>query len=60
MQPWLIPMLYVVGAVLGGIALPRIEHAWLTDARFHVFELSGSSARPISRPRHKMGQWARP
>ncbi len=45
MQPWLIPMLYVIGAVAGGIAMPRIEHAWVTDAAFHAFELSVSSAQ---------------
>ncbi len=44
-QPWLIPMLYVVGAVVGGVALPRIENAWATDARFQIFELSVSSAQ---------------
>ena len=45
LQPWLIPMLYVIGAALGGIALPRIEYAWQTDARLQVFELSVSSAQ---------------
>ena len=45
MQPWLIPMFYVIGAVLGGIALPRIETAWATDVTFYVFELSVSSAQ---------------
>ena len=45
MQPWLIPMVYVIGAVTGGLALPRIEHAWLTDATFQAFELSVSSAQ---------------
>jgi hypothetical protein len=29
MQPWFIPMFYVSGAVLGGLALPRIEQAYL-------------------------------
>jgi hypothetical protein len=38
-------MLYVIGAALGGIALPRIEYAWQTDARLQVFELSVSSAQ---------------
>jgi uncharacterized membrane protein len=45
MQPWFIPMVYVVGAVLGGIALPRVEDGWRTDARFQVVELSVSSAQ---------------
>jgi uncharacterized membrane protein len=44
-QPWIIPMLYVIGAVAGGLALPRIEHAWLTDQAFEAFELSVSSAQ---------------
>ena len=44
-QPWLIPMLYVIGAVVGGVALPRIESAWATDVRFQIFELSVSSAQ---------------
>ena len=30
MQPWFIPMFYVSGAVLGGLALPRIEQAYLS------------------------------
>ncbi len=45
MQPWLIPLLYVISAVVGGIAVPRIEHAWMTDASFRAFELSVSSAQ---------------
>jgi uncharacterized membrane protein len=45
MQPWLIPMLYVIGAVAGGLALPRIEHAWQTDTAIQAFELSVSSAQ---------------
>ena len=45
MQPWLIPMLYVVGAVLGGLVVPPIEHAWQTDAAIQAFELSVSSAQ---------------
>jgi hypothetical protein len=45
MQPWLIPMLYVIGAVAGGLTLPRIEHAWQTDAAIQAFELSVSSAQ---------------
>ena len=44
-QPWLIPMLYVIGAAVGGIALPRAEYAWQTDAKFRLFELSASSAQ---------------
>ena len=31
MQPWFIPMFYVSGAVLGGLALPRIEQAYLSS-----------------------------
>ena len=38
-------MLYVIGAVVGGLALPRIESAWATDVRFQIFELSVSSAQ---------------
>jgi uncharacterized membrane protein len=45
MQPWLIPMLYVIGAVAGGLVLPRIEHAWQTDTAIQAFELSVSSAQ---------------
>ena len=45
MQPWLIPMVYVIGAVIGGIALPRIEHAWRMDVTFEAFDLSVSSAQ---------------
>jgi uncharacterized membrane protein len=45
MQPWLIPMFYVIGAVFGGMALLRIEHALATDASFQVYELSVSSAQ---------------
>ena len=45
LQPWLIPTLYVIGAVVGGIALPRIESALQTDAKFQLFELSASSAQ---------------
>jgi uncharacterized membrane protein len=45
MQPWLIPMLYVIGAVAGGLVLPRIEHAWQNDAEIQAFELSVSSAQ---------------
>jgi uncharacterized membrane protein len=45
MQPWFIPMVYVVAAVLGGIALPRVENAWQTDSRLRAVELSVSSAQ---------------
>jgi uncharacterized membrane protein len=38
-------MLYVIGAIIGGITLPRIEYALQTDARFSLFELSVSSAQ---------------
>ncbi len=38
-------MLYVIGALVGGVALPRIESAWATDVRFRIFELSVSSAQ---------------
>src|SRR6516225_7326106 len=45
LPPWLIPILYVIGAAVGGIALPRAEYAWQTDAKFRLFELSASSAQ---------------
>src|SRR6516164_9951688 len=45
MQPWLIPMLYVISAVVGGLVLPRIEQAWQTDAAIRAFELSVASAQ---------------
>jgi uncharacterized membrane protein len=45
MQPWLIPMLYVIGAVAGGLILPPIEDAWRTDAAFKIFELSVSTTQ---------------
>jgi hypothetical protein len=38
-------MVYVVGAVFGGIALPRFENKWQTDAGFRMVELSVSSAQ---------------
>ncbi len=38
-------MLYVIGAVVGGVALPRAENAWATDARLRIIELSVSSAQ---------------
>lgn len=42
MQPWLIPMIYVIAAVLGGLALPRIEQAYFGD---YEFAISVSSAQ---------------
>ena len=42
MQPWFIPMFYVSGAVLGGLALPRIEHAYLSG---YTIALSVASAQ---------------
>ena len=42
MQPWFIPMFYVSGAVLGGLALPRIEHAYLSA---YTIGLSVASAQ---------------
>src|SRR5271165_6110858 len=42
MQPWFIPMFYVAGAVLGGLALPRLEQAYLSD---YTLDLSISSAQ---------------
>ena len=44
MQPWFIPMLYVAGAVLCGLALPRIEQAYFSN---FTFELSVSSAQAL-------------
>jgi len=44
MQPWFIPMFYVSGAVLGGLALPRIEQAYFSN---FTFELSVSSAQAL-------------
>ncbi len=44
MQPWFIPMFYVSGAVLGGLALPRIEQAYLPS---HTFALSVASAQAL-------------
>jgi uncharacterized membrane protein len=44
-QPWFIPVVYVVGAVFGGIALPRFENEWQTDTGFLMVELSVSSAQ---------------
>jgi uncharacterized membrane protein len=45
MQPWLIPMFYVIGAILAGLTIPRLENAWRTDEAFQFFELSVSSAQ---------------
>src|SRR5271157_3619878 len=42
MQPWFIPMFYVAGAVLGGLALPRLEQAYLSD---YTLDLSISSTQ---------------
>jgi uncharacterized membrane protein len=42
MQPWFIPMFYVAGAVLGGLTLPRLEQAYLSD---YTLDLSISSAQ---------------
>ncbi len=42
MQPWFIPMFYIAGAVLGGLALPRLEQAYLSD---YTLDLSISSAQ---------------
>ncbi len=42
MQPWFIPMFYVSGAVLAGLALPRFERAYLAD---YVLDMSVSSAQ---------------
>ena len=42
MQPWFIPMFYVSGAVLGGLALPRIEQAYLSG---YTISLSVASAQ---------------
>ncbi len=44
MQPWFIPMLYVSGAVLCGLALPRIEQAYLSG---YTVALSVSSAQAM-------------
>ena len=42
MQPWFIPMFYVIAAVLGGLALPRFERAYFSD---YAFDVSVSSAQ---------------
>jgi uncharacterized membrane protein len=44
MQPWFIPMFYVSGAVLGGLALPRIEQAYLSG---YTIALSVASAQAL-------------
>jgi uncharacterized membrane protein len=44
MQPWFIPMFYVSGAVLGGLALPRIEQAYLSA---YTLGLSVASAQAL-------------
>ena len=44
MQPWFIPMFYVSGAVLGGLALPRIEQAYFPG---FAVALSVSSAQAL-------------
>src|SRR6202046_1759971 len=44
MQPWLIPMFYVSGAVLGGLALPRIEQAYFSG---YTLAVSVASAQAL-------------
>ena len=44
MQPWFIPMFYVSGAVLGGLALPRFEQAYLSR---YAIALSVASAQAL-------------
>ena len=44
MQPWFIPMAYVSGAVLCGLALPRIEQTYLSG---YTLALSVSSAQAL-------------
>ena len=44
MQPWFIPMFYVSGAVLGGLALPRIEQAYLSS---YTLGVSVASAQAL-------------
>jgi uncharacterized membrane protein len=44
MQPWFIPMFYVSGAVLGGLALPRIEQAYPSG---YTIALSVASAQAL-------------
>ena len=42
MRLWLIPMIYVAGSVACGLALPRIEQAYLAS---YTFDLSVTSAQ---------------
>ncbi len=44
MQPWFIPMFYMSGAVLGGLALPRIEQAYLSG---YTLAVSVASAQAL-------------
>jgi uncharacterized membrane protein len=44
MQPWIIPMFYVSGAVLGGLALPRIEQAYFSS---YALAVSVASAQAL-------------
>ena len=44
MQPWFIPMFYVSGAVLGGLALPRIEQAYFSG---YTLAVSVASAQAL-------------
>ena len=44
MQPWFIPMFYVSGAVLGGLAVPRIEQAYLSG---YALGVSVASAQAL-------------
>jgi hypothetical protein len=42
MRLWLIPMVYASGSVIGGFALPRIEHVYF---RSYTLGMSVSSAQ---------------
>ena len=42
MRLWLIPMVYVSGSVVCGLALPRLERAYLSS---YTFDLSVASAQ---------------
>ena len=44
MQPWFIPMFYISGAVVAGLALPRIEQSYLST---YSIGLSVSSAQAL-------------
>jgi uncharacterized membrane protein len=44
MQPWFIPMAYVSGAVAAGLALPRIEQAYLSS---YTIAVSVASAQAL-------------